>query len=339
MWVPQKWTQWGCIPGSLQARKAPCSLWKSRRLFLRRHFRGFGVKTTASHLVFHAGTKTVLTFIYTFQTRQNQSPLCSSELPFFAFFHYHTGFFFFFFYILLLHYEAWNFIKPSCLIYLTSPSAILSPTVSNWFNMSLFFVNYLLLSALECWGKKASPHTHAMFESNSKAEASFARSLTRRRTTDWLLPRSLIHLKESNQWKKAPQVALIKALGDLESNPSLWLGIYGRFIYLSLHHHPPFVQEECWCQWENSLSFSSLQLCFDGAIHPALIPSLPVTASWISSVGRHTFLLTFGGHRDSQYQRRYLRTTAGEATVRSCLQHSRQNDVNTSFGLRAVMYS
>lgn len=95
--------------------------------------------------------------------------------------------------------------------------------------------------------------------------------------------------------EKSPRVALIKALGDLESNPSLWLGIYGRFIYLSIHHHPPFFQEEFWCQWENSLSFSSLQLCFDGAIHPALIPSLPVTASWISSTGRHTFLLSLEG--------------------------------------------
>lgn len=62
---------------------------------------------------------------------------------------------FLFFYILLLHYEAWNFIKPSCLIYLTSPLLpFCLPQSLIDFMRHFSFVNYLLLSAIECWKER-----------------------------------------------------------------------------------------------------------------------------------------------------------------------------------------
>lgn len=148
-------------------------------------------------------------------------------------------------------------------------------------------------------GKKAPPHTPQCLNRIQKPrQALHVAWLHGAQQTDHCRGVLFIWKTATNEKSPPPPgVALIKALGDLESNPSLWLGIYGRFIYLSIHHHhhPPFLQEEFWCQWENSLSFSGLQLCFDGAIHPALIPSLPVTASWISSTGRHTFPLRLEG--------------------------------------------
>lgn len=115
--------------------------------------------------------------------------------------------------------------------------------------------------------------------------------------SNWANVLGFIRLKGSSQWK-TPLVALIKALADLESNPSLWLGIYRCFfhVFIYLSTLSSFLSRGTWCQWENSLSFSGLQLCFDGAIHPSLIRSLAVTASWISSTpGRLMLLLHLKG--------------------------------------------
>lgn len=115
---------------------------------------GVGVKTKASHLVFHAGTKTVLTFIYTLQTRQNQSPLCSPYYFRSSPCSITTRDFFFFFTSCssimkletLLSLPVWFtslLLLPFCL-----PQSLID------FMRHFSFVNYLLLSAIECWKKR-----------------------------------------------------------------------------------------------------------------------------------------------------------------------------------------